>query len=150
MRDRALHLARITDGAVDVVESYDKAYGFVDVAVELWSLADRPDRSASVEAAMATAFELEPPRLDKPRLEELCAALSGLEAALVGTLTDAEHLLSRERVTDLRGKSEHLDLGAWRGDESARYAVQEALIYVDNLRNIIDEALAADACIVWD
>lgn len=99
---------------------------------------------------MTSAFELEPPRLDKPRLECLRDALSGLEDALVGTLTDAEHLLSLERVKELRGKSENLDLGEWRSDESARHAVEEALVYVDHLRSIIDEALAADACIVWD
>jgi hypothetical protein len=150
MRDRPLHLARVIDGEIDVVNTYDKAYGFVDVAMELWTLAGRADRSAAVEEAMSNAFDLEPPRLDKPRLEQLRAALSGLEDALIGTLTDAEHMLSLERVKALRGTSENLDLGEWRSDESARHAVEEALIYAEHLRSIIDEALAADACIVWD
>jgi hypothetical protein len=145
-----LHLARVsgtTPPEVKVIDSYDKAYDFVEIAMELWRLAGREDRASAIEDVMASSVDYEPRRLERAQIEELRTLLDGLEQALVGTLTDEQRLLSSEKVAELRGRTDALDLAEWRG-ESARYAVQEALIYVDHLRSIADEALAAGASIL--
>ena len=43
-----------------------------------------------------------------------------------------------------------LDFSDGWPDVDPRGAVQEALVYVHHLRNILDEALAANACILFD
>lgn len=146
-----LHLARVSDTTppeVEVIDSYDKAYNFVEIAMELWRLAGRDDRASAIDDVIASAVDYKPRRLERAQIEELRHLLDGLEQALVGTLTDEEHLLSEAKVEELRGHTETLDFAEWRGKEGARYAVQEALIYVDHLRSIANEALAAGACIL--
>jgi hypothetical protein len=148
-----LHLAHVSDTdppEIDVIESYPKAYGFVGVTIELWQLAGRADRASAIEAVIASSVDYEPQRLERAQIEELRALLDGLEQALVGTLTDEEHLLSEAKVEELRDHTETLDFAEWRGKEGARYGVQEALMYVDHLRTIADTALAAGACILFD
>jgi hypothetical protein len=148
-----LHLARVSDTnppEVDVIDSYDKARGFIEVAMELWRLAGRNDRASAIRRVIVSSVDYEPQRLERAQIKELRDLLDGLEQALVGTLTDEEHLLSEAKVEELRGHTETLDFAEWRGKEGARYSVQEALIYVDHLRAILDEALAAGACILFD
>jgi len=148
-----LHLARVSNAdppEVDVIDSYDKAQGFIEVAMELWRLAGRDDRASAIDDVIASSVDYEPQRLERAQIEALRDLLAGLEQALVGTLTDEEHLLSAAKVEELRGHTKTLDWAEWRGKEGARYAVQEALIYVDHLRTILDEALAAGASILFD
>ncbi len=116
--------------------------------MELWRLAGREDRASAIDDVITSAYYDEPPRLKQSQIEALRGLLDGLEQALVGTLTDEEHLLSEAKVEELRGHTETLDFAEWRGKEGARYAVQEALIYVDHLRSIANEALAAGASIL--
>jgi hypothetical protein len=145
-----LHLAHVSDTdppEVDVIDTYDKAYGFVEVAMELWRLAGRADRASAIDDVIASAVDYKPRRLEPAQIEELRALLDGLEQALVGTLTDEEHLLSAAKVEELRGHTETLDFNESYGG-NARAAVQEALIYVDHLRSIANEALAAEASIL--
>ena len=153
MRSRqSLHIGHVSNTdppEVDVIESYPKAYGFLEVAMELWRLAGREDRVSAIRRVIASRVDYEPSRLERAQIEALRDLLDGIEQALAGTLTDEEHLLSAAKVEELRDHTKTLDLAEWRG-EGARYAVQEALIYVDHLRTIADAALAAGACILFD
>lgn len=155
MRRSPLHIARVSADdppEIEVLDSYEIAYGFVEVAIELWRLAGRSDRATAIDDVITSAWETELPRLQHAQLIALRGLLEGLEGALVGTLTDAQHLLSAEMVEQLRGRTETLDLsdtfGGYRRDP--RGAVQEALIYVDHLRAIVTRALEAGACILFD
>ncbi len=153
MSRQSLHLGHVSDTdplEVEVIESYPKAYGFLQIAMELWRLAGRDDHASAIEAVTASSVRYKPRRLERAQIEELRALLDGLEQALIGTVTDEEHLLSEAKVEELRGHTETLDFAEWRGKEGARYAVQEALMYVDHLRSIADDALAAGACILFD
>jgi hypothetical protein len=148
-----LHLAYVSDTSppeVDVIDSYEKAHDFIEIAMELWRLAGREDRASAIRRVIASSVRYDPDRLERAQIEELRNLLDGLEQALVGTLTDEEHLLSWEKVAELRGRTDALDLSDWFGSlrRDPRRAVQEALIYVDHLRTIADEALAAGACIL--
>jgi hypothetical protein len=147
-----LHIAHIsgTDPSqVSVIASNPIAYGFFEVAMELWRLAGRADRASSIRTVINSAYTVEPPRLERAQIEALRGLIDGLEQALVGTVTDDEHMLSAAKVAELRGHTQILDLDESRGD-LAREAIQEALVYVDHLRAIADEALAANASILFD
>jgi hypothetical protein len=152
MRRTPLHVARASDddpSQFDTLASYDIAYGFIEVATELWRLAGNPDRANAIEGVITSAYGFEPARLERDQIAALRDLLEGLEQALVGTLTDEHHMLSAAKVEELRGHVKTLDFD-WNQRVDGRSAVQEALIYVDHLRNILDEALAASACILFD
>lgn len=133
----------------EILASYKRAHGFSKIAIELWRLAGRDDRAEALDTAMLNAYDYDPPRLDRERIIALRDALDGLDEALVGPVIDEEHFLSMEKVTELRGKTEALDLDESRGD-LARHAVMEALVYVHHLRDIANDALEADAQILID
>jgi len=139
----------------DVLEEYSKAYGFFEVAQELWRLAGREDRAEAIQEVLRSAVRYKSPRIDREHLVALREALDGLEDALVGPVIDEQHMLSMDKVNELRNRPEVLelhevmDLDESRGD-LAREAVMEALIHVDNLRGIADRALAEDAQILFD
>lgn len=136
-------------GDFEVLEEYDIAYGFFEVAQELWRLAGREDRAEAVEDVLLSSVRYKARRLDREHIVALREALEGLEDALKQTVIDEHELLSMDKVNELRGKTGVLDLDESRG-ELARSAVSEALFYVDHLRRIADEALAADAQILFD
>lgn len=145
------HVSSLDPKDVNVIESYPKAYGFVEVAIELWRLAGRDDRASAIHNVIASSVDYNPPRLERAQIEQLRSLLGGLEAALIGPLTDQQHLLSHETVQKLRGHAQTLDLAdAWGSlPRDPRYAVQEALVFVEHLRTILDEALAAGASILF-
>jgi hypothetical protein len=150
-----LHLARVSSTdppEIDVIDSFDTARGFIEVAMELWRLAGREDRASAIRDVILSSLDYEPRRLERAQIEELRALLDGLEQALVGPLTDEAHMMSAAKVEELRGHTETLDLTETFGSirQDPRGAVQEALIYVDHLRAIADDALAAGACILFD
>jgi len=152
MSRQSLHLGHVSDTDppdVDVIESYPKAYGFLQVAMELWTLAGRADRASAIQDVITSRVDYKPRRLERPQIEVLRHLLDGLEEALVGSLTDEQHMLSAAKVEELRGHTETLDVDESRGDLT-RHAVDEALIYVHHLRTIADEALAAGASILFD
>jgi hypothetical protein len=136
-------------GEFDVLDEYDIAYGFFEVAQELWRLAGRADRAEAIEDVLLSSVRYKARRLDKDHIVALREALEGLEDALKATVIDEHEMLSMEKVSELRGRTKNLDLDESRG-ELARYAVSEALFYVDHLRRIAAEALAADAQILFD
>ena len=147
-----LHIARVSDDdppTVEVLSSNEIARGFLEVAIELWQLADREDRASAIEKLITSAYRTAPPRWARAQITRLRELLAGIEQALRGTITDEQHLLSREKIDELRGRVEAIDLGGFPGSD-ATYAVQEALVYIDRLRDIADEALANDACILFD
>lgn len=152
MRRTPLHIARVSNDVppkIDVIASNEIAYGFVEVAAELWELAGRPDRAKQIDEVISSAYELEPAQLQSTHQRALRSLLEGLEKALVGTVTDEQHVLSRKQIAQLRERAKVVDLDeSWGAD--ARYAIQSALIYVDHLRAILDEALAQDASILFD
>lgn len=152
MQRTPLYLARVSDtdpADVDVLSTYEIAYGFIGVAKELWQLAGREDRANKITEVIHSAYELEPPQLQSTQQRTLRSLLEGLENALVGTVTDEQHMLSREQIAPLRERAKVIDLDeSWGVD--ACYAIQSALVYVDHLRNILDEALAQDAVILFD
>jgi hypothetical protein len=149
MRRTPLYLVRLGETGVEVIDTYEIAYGFYEVAVELWQLAGRADRARAIANVFTSAYELEPPQLEDERLRMLRGLLDGLEPALIGTLTDEHHMLTQAQVEELRGRTTTLELdeAVW-GDR--RWAVQEALCYVDHLRNIVARALELDAVILFD
>ncbi len=151
MRRTPLHIARVSDddpAEVDVLRTNEIAYGFLEVASELWRLAGDATRATAIDDVVTSAYELEPPRLDEPRIVKLRSLLNDLEPALVGTLTDGEHMLSDEQVEQLRGKAKAIEVGAFGSDP--RFAVQSALVLVGNLRDILDEARDQHASILFD
>jgi hypothetical protein len=98
-----LHLAHVSDISppeVDVIDSYEKAHDFIEIAMELWRLAGREDRASAIEDVMASSVDYEPRRLERAQIEELRDLLDGLEQALVGTLTDEKHMLSAAKVEE--------------------------------------------------
>lgn len=152
MRRTPLHIARVAaadPSDVEVLETYEIAYGFIGVATELWQLAGRADRAKEIDGVVTSAYELEPPQLTITHQRALCSLLDGLENALVGTVTDEQHMLTREQISPLRERAKVVDLDeSWGVD--ACFAIQSALVYVDHLRDILDEALALDAVILFD
>lgn len=152
MTRSALYVARVSaddPSDLEVLHCNDIAYGFFEVAAELWRLSGDLARAEAFDAVVASAFELEPPQLDKSRIESLKGLLEGLDHAAYDALTDGDHLLSRERIEELRGITQTLELDESDGSD-ARYAIQVALVYVDNLRGILDEALSNEASILFD
>lgn len=146
---RPLHIIRVSESdpsQVEVIDTNDIAYGFFEVAKELWRLAGRVDRATAIEDEVHKAYDLDPPRLEQKQLVARMEQLGGLEDALVGSVTDANHMLSAEQVAALRGQTENLDLDESRG-ELVRHAVIEALIYVDRLRSILHKAIVENASI---
>lgn len=97
---------------------------------------------------LISAYELEPPQPQSTHQRALRSLLDGLEKELVGTVTDEQHMLSREQIAPLRERAKVVvDLDeSWGVD--ARYAIQSALVYVDHLRDIVDETVAEDAILV--
>ena len=152
MRRTPLHIARVSDhtpAQVEVLRTSEIAYGFLEVAAELWRLAGDAARARAIEAVVTSAYELEPPRLDQPRIVALQRLLDDLDIALVGTVTDGAHMLSPEKVAELRGKVTTLEVHGEFGADP-HYAVQSALLCVDHLRDLLDEATASHACILFD
>jgi septum formation inhibitor-activating ATPase MinD len=153
MSRSSLHLGIVSNTdppEVEVLDSYSKAYGFVEVAMELWRLAGRDDRAEAIDDVIASSVRFEPQRLKRAQIQALRDLLDGLEQALIGTVTDDEHFLSAAKVEELRGHSQTLDFNESWGRE-ARRAVREALVYVEHLRTITNRALATEgSCILFD
>src|SRR5262249_31990019 len=85
----ALYL--VTPGQPDVLETYDDARSHIDVAKELWSLAEDDARAGAIANVVDRAYERESRTLVAADIDELLALLDGLEDALARTITD-EHL----------------------------------------------------------
>ncbi len=132
-----------------VLDTFEHSYGYIEVATELWRLSGDQDRAKDIEAVMQRVFDREVPTLVEADIAQLLANIGGLDAALRGALTDADQLLTPERIEQLRGRSRTLDLDVSRG-ELARHAVEEAMVGVHVLERALREALDRGAHIVFD
>ena len=147
MRRAPLCIARSSTedpSEVEVLANYDTAYGSIEVASERWRLSGNLGRAKAFDEAVTSAFACTPSRLGESKIVALRASLEGLEEALVGTLTDDRHLLTREQIEELRNVSKTLSFDESYGAD-AREAVLDALVHVHHLRDILDEALASQA-----
>ena len=147
-----LHIARVSDDdppKIDVLRSNDIAQGFLEVAIELWRLAGHDDRANAIEKLITSAYRTNPPRWDRAQITRLRELLDGIDQAVIGPITDEQRMLSREKIEDLRGRVEAIDIDNYERADP-RYAIQSALVYIDRLRDIADDALANDACILFD
>ena len=150
MRRSPLHIARVSeDDEVEVLRTNPIAYGFLEVASELWRLAGDAARAKQIDDVVVSAYELEPPRLDEARIETLKSLLENLDAAVIGPLTDDQRLLSPAKVEELRGNVKTLEVAGEYGSDP-QFAVQSALGLVGNLRAILDEAQTEHASILFD
>lgn len=151
MMSRApLYIARVSDDdppTIEVLDSNEIARGFLEVAIELWRLAGHEDRASAIEELIYSAHDAEPPRWDRAQITRLRELLDGIDQAVIGPITDEEHMLSREKIDELRGRVEAIDIDSYERADP-RYAIQSALVYIDRLRDIADDALANDACIL--
>lgn len=143
------HVSNDDPPTIEVLGSNEIARGFLEVAVELWQLAGREDRARAIEKLITSAYRTDPPRWARAQITQFRELLDGIEQALRGTVTDEQHLLSREKIDELRGRVEAVDIDDYPFADPT-YAIQSALVYIDRLRDIADDALANDACILFD
>ena len=151
MRRTPLHIARVSDNpmTIEVIASNEIARGYLDIAIELWRLSGHEERASAIEELVTSAHASDPPRISPVHITRLRELLRGIEEALVGSVTGEHHILSHEQLEELRGRVEAIEIDeSWGAD--ATNVVQEALVYVDHLRDIADEALAQNASILFD
>ena len=147
---RTLYLARPVSESEDpeIIEVFPKFYSIFAAAAELWKLAGFPERSQRLQAIVVGGYERTPPRLVASDIRDLVLCLEGLEQAVVGPVTNAEHLIPLERLPELRAAAKTLALAEDRGD-LARHAVEEALYDVAGLRFVLQRALAEGAEVLY-
>lgn len=133
---------------LDIVESY-ALYDHFALAAELWRLSGNHERAADIEATVSRAYRFDVPLLTTPDITKLLQLLSGLNDAVVSTITDREHKIPPEKLADLRMQHTLLDVSESRGHDAA-FAVQEALVDVENLEGALRAALQHQAHIVFD
>lgn len=149
---RPLHLVRAPVDAnerLDVLETYENMYGQFALISELWRLVGNDERASAIEHVVTRSYEHDTPVLETPDIMELTRLIEGLDSAIVGPLTDEQRLIPKERVRELRERSKFLDLDESRG-ELATFAVSEAMVGVENLQSILNDALSLGAHIVFD
>ena len=127
---------------LDVVDGYERLILAIDLTKELWRLLDREENARAIQEIVSSAYGHEPPMLGPAELRAMLDRVTGLDKAVVGPLTDADELLTPEKVIELRGKSTLLDLDESRGAD-ARSAVSEALFRVTGLERALMRAIEA-------
>jgi len=147
----SLHIVRppvLAELDLDVIESYAVLDHF-DIAAELWRLAGSPERARAIEEAVARAYRYDVPLLTTPDIVMLLELLAGLRAALVGTITDDQNKIPMAQLPELRTRARLLDLAEARGQDAV-FAVQEAMVDVENLGGALRSALEQHAHVVLD
>lgn len=100
-----------------VVESYEPARSFLQVAPELWRLAGDDERAAAIKALFERVYEREPIVMYSAEIEELLGLLDGLQDALIGQVVDEQHWRVRpELLPALRVRTKRLDLDQNEGE----------------------------------
>ena len=123
-----------------VVEAYEPVKSFLDVAIELWRLADDDKRASAIESLLEDVYEREQVIMTTAETNELLQLLEGLEAQLVGKVIDDKWMVQSNRLSELRARTETLNLDESRG-HLAVHAVGEGLCGVLWLQKILREAL---------
>jgi len=152
MSHRSIYLVRppvVEDTELEVLESYERVYHYLEVASELWRLVGNQERARAIEQSVARAHDHHTPTLETADIAKLLEQLEGLDVAVVGPLTDEHHMIAADKLPELRTRSELLDLDEARGFD-ARAAISEAIIGVENLQGALRSALELGAHIVID
>jgi hypothetical protein len=148
---RSLHVVRppvVAELDLDILESY-AVYDHFTLAAELWRLAGHPERAQAIEGVVTRAYRYDVPLLTTPDIVKLLELLGGLSDAVVGTITDGEHKIPVDRLPELRMRTKLLDVTESRGSDAV-FAVQEALVDVENLEGALRSALQHEAHVVFD
>ncbi|MCG8421408.1 MAG: hypothetical protein MJE77_26110 [Proteobacteria bacterium] len=123
-----------------VVEAYEPAKSFLEVAPELWRLAGDDERADRIEALVDQVYERDRRWMTAEEIEQLIRWLDGIEAALVGKVVDEQWMVRPDQLPALRAHTKTLDLDERRG-ELACHAVGEGIGDVCSLRSILREAV---------
>jgi hypothetical protein len=157
MRDRwgELHLV-VPDEAAgkyddrEILETYERTYSRIDLAMVLWRLIGGEDQARQIEAVMSRAYERDVPTLDERGIADLLDAVVPLPAALRRDLQLGAHdRLTMAQVEQLRERTDKLDLEESRGD-AVIHAIEEAIGEVDGLTEILRRAEAERAHIIFN
>ena len=132
-----------------VVEEYEPAKSFLEVAPELWRRAGNHERAATIEALVDRVYERQRRWMTASEIEELLQLLEGVEDALVGTVVDEHWMLRPEQVPELRKRTKYLHLDENRGDLAVS-GVAAGISDVYSLRAILREALVRGLLISLD
>jgi hypothetical protein len=127
---------------------YD-GWRYLELAQQLWSLVDER-RARDLDKLMARlgGRDVVEVRFTRADLDEAVQLMTGLEAALVGTIVDERQFLPAEGLDDLARRAPGLDLRADRPLGDRRQAVAEALTKVDVVRNFLDRTRSRDRDVV--
>ena len=148
---RAFHLVRppvVADLDPEVIDTYE-LYDHFALASELWRLTGHPERAQAIDDAVMRAYDYDVPLLTTGDIRELRELLAGLSDAVVGTITDDERIIPTDQLPELRARAQRLDVAESRGHDAV-FAVQEALIDIDNLDGALRTALEQGAHIIFD
>jgi hypothetical protein len=122
-----------------VTDTYDDARSHIDVARELWSLAEDDARAGAIAAVVNRGYERDNRTLTAADVDELLALLDGLEGALARTITDENLNLRDEHLARVRQRAQLIDVDEGRGS-LASHAVLEGISRVSALRHILRTA----------
>lgn len=144
---RSYHLA-LPDWEGDLDEIHESVVAdllhgprFMQVALELWHLADRQDRVESIRAILEIAHTREILFLRVEEVSQLDALLEGLDEAVQSALSLDEHLqIPLNRLEELRLRTKLLNLEA-RGDQIPADGVAASVTEVYELRGFLQQAI---------
>lgn len=144
---RSYHLA-LPDWEGDLDEIHESVVAdllhgphFMQVALELWRLANRQDRVESIRAILEVAHSREIPFLHVDEISQLDALLEGLDEAVKSALSLDEHLqIPLSRIEELRQRTKLLNLEA-RGDQIPADGVAAGVTEVYELRGFLQQAI---------
>jgi hypothetical protein len=152
---RSFHLILPTwEGEPDNVHEYVAAellHGprYLDVALELWSLANRQDRVKEIEALLEPAYENDLPVLHSKEIAKLETLLNDLDGSLKASFLDDEWRILPGKMNEVRSRTSLLDLDDVQGHVGAD-GVSEGLSRVHGLRAFLREALERGLHLVLD
>ncbi len=120
------------------------------VALELWQLADRQDRVASIRAVLEVAHRREIPLLHAEEVRELDAFLDGLDEAVKMALSLDEHWqVPASGIEAVRERARLLNLKE-TSDQVAADGVAEGITEVYELRGFLRQAIDRGLDLVLD
>jgi len=132
------------DGQADdahehVVDRHRYGPSWIRLAIELARLSGDEPRAARIEEVLERAYERDDAVLDDRDIDDLLAAIDGLEKLVRASLLGADGLIPQERIADLRTRSKLMDLDEQHGGAVA-YAGLDAMSRVSALRDYLEDA----------
>jgi hypothetical protein len=132
-----------------VVESLLHGPRYIQVALELWRLADDEERAAKIKAVLRRGCERNAPILYTEDIKEFYELLDGLDDALKASLLDENWNIPPERLDEVRRRTREIDLGE-RPQHRAVKGVEEGLSEVHGLRDFLKQALDQNLHVALD